>query len=251
VQALNGPLFGAGEWDSCRSPDILRQVADATHQNVSARKWRLLACAVARAVLDYAGDYGDRLAVAIGEALADGRSPPRSVQFVKNPVAPAHDPGRVSPQDEIARRCIADTPETWPLYRTGGASDELVVDLYHDLFPNPFVPLAWNPDWFTSTVRELAAHIYEAHEFSALPILADALQDAGCDDERILAHCRASRPTPAGAGYSMRSWVNREWGHRNNRTRAFQRRRDGKAALHRVPGLRKPGADGGSRWHCG
>jgi hypothetical protein len=32
--------------------------------------------------------------------------------------------------------------------------------------------------------------MYEARDFSAMPILADALQDAGCDSEEILAHCR-------------------------------------------------------------
>jgi len=32
--------------------------------------------------------------------------------------------------------------------------------------------------------------MYEAREFSAMPILADALQDAGCDNEDVLSHCR-------------------------------------------------------------
>ena len=34
--------------------------------------------------------------------------------------------------------------------------------------------------------------MYESHDFSAMPILADALQDAGCDNDDILAHCRNS-----------------------------------------------------------
>jgi hypothetical protein len=32
--------------------------------------------------------------------------------------------------------------------------------------------------------------MYDDREFSAMPILADALQDAGCDDEDVLTHCR-------------------------------------------------------------
>jgi hypothetical protein len=32
--------------------------------------------------------------------------------------------------------------------------------------------------------------MYEAREFSAMPILADALQDAGCDSDKVLSHCR-------------------------------------------------------------
>ena len=32
--------------------------------------------------------------------------------------------------------------------------------------------------------------MYESRDFSAMPILADALQDAGCDNDDILNHCR-------------------------------------------------------------
>jgi hypothetical protein len=32
--------------------------------------------------------------------------------------------------------------------------------------------------------------MYDFREFSAMPILADALQDAGCDNDEILNHCR-------------------------------------------------------------
>ena len=48
--------------------------------------------------------------------------------------------------------------------------------IYRELVANPFVSLEWNPGWFTSTVRDLATHIYTAREFTAMPILADALQ---------------------------------------------------------------------------
>jgi hypothetical protein len=40
----------------------------------------------------------------------------------------------------------------------------------------------------------LATQIYEGWDFSAMPILADALQDAGCDDANILDHCRGPGP---------------------------------------------------------
>jgi hypothetical protein len=32
--------------------------------------------------------------------------------------------------------------------------------------------------------------MYDSREFSAMPILADALQDAGCDNDEVLSHCR-------------------------------------------------------------
>jgi hypothetical protein len=48
------------------------------------------------------------------------------------------------------------------------------------------------PSWRTDTVVSLARQMYDSRDFSAMPILADALQDAGCDDEHTLNHCRAT-----------------------------------------------------------
>ncbi len=60
-----------------------------------------------------------------------------------------------------------------------------------DIFGNPFrPPVAFAPEWRTDTAVSLAKQMYESREFSAMPILADALQDAGCDNEDILDHCR-------------------------------------------------------------
>jgi hypothetical protein len=50
--------------------------------------------------------------------------------------------------------------------------------------------LAWND----GTVRRIAQGIYEEGAFGRLPILADALLDAGCDDEELIAHCRQPGP---------------------------------------------------------
>ncbi|MBA4191444.1 MAG: hypothetical protein C0467_25985 [Planctomycetaceae bacterium] len=61
-----------------------------------------------------------------------------------------------------------------------------------DIFGNPFRQVAVNPFWLTSTVVALAEHIYQERAFDQMPILADALQDAGCDNEEILNHCRQS-----------------------------------------------------------
>jgi hypothetical protein len=66
-----------------------------------------------------------------------------------------------------------------------------VCDIIHDIFENPFRPVSFPPAWRTHTAVTLAQQMYEAREFSAMPILADALQDAGCDNEDILNHCRA------------------------------------------------------------
>jgi hypothetical protein len=54
--------------------------------------------------------------------------------------------------------------------------------------------VAFSLSWRTATAMALARQIDESGDFSAMPILADALQDAGCEDEHILKHCRGSGP---------------------------------------------------------
>ncbi len=46
------------------------------------------------------------------------------------------------------------------------------------------------PKWRTETVLGVTEGIRESRDFSRLLILADALQDAGCDNEFVLDHCR-------------------------------------------------------------
>ena len=84
--------------------------------------------------------------------------------------------------------------------------------LLRDIFGNPFRPI--NPGWITPTVLPLltktqelanslfssawltpdvlamARGIYDERAFDRMPILADALQDAGCDNMQVLTHCR-------------------------------------------------------------
>jgi hypothetical protein len=47
-----------------------------------------------------------------------------------------------------------------------------------------------DPAWRTDTAVTLANLMYQSRDFSPMPILADALQDAGCDNDDILDHCR-------------------------------------------------------------
>jgi hypothetical protein len=54
---------------------------------------------------------------------------------------------------------------------------------------------SFDPAWRTDTVLALARQMYESRDFSAMPILADALQDAGCDCDDILSHCREAHAT--------------------------------------------------------
>ncbi|MCE9568268.1 MAG: hypothetical protein K8U57_40225 [Planctomycetes bacterium] len=63
-------------------------------------------------------------------------------------------------------------------------------DLLREIFGNPVLPVAVDPDWLTQTVVSVARQMYESRDFSTMPILADALQDAGCENVAVLAHCR-------------------------------------------------------------
>jgi hypothetical protein len=45
--------------------------------------------------------------------------------------------------------------------------------------------------WQGGVVAKLARAIYDERRFGDLPVLADALEDAGCDSREILAHCRS------------------------------------------------------------
>ena len=65
------------------------------------------------------------------------------------------------------------------------------------------VSLPADPAWLTwnnETVRHLARRIRETGETVLLPILADALEEAGCTDAALLAHCRESQD-------NARSWA--------------------------------------------
>ncbi len=63
---------------------------------------------------------------------------------------------------------------------------------FHDIFPNPFRPVTFAPEWRTEAAVGIASQMYDSRDFGNMPILADALQDAGCEHADILAHCRDS-----------------------------------------------------------
>jgi hypothetical protein len=61
-------------------------------------------------------------------------------------------------------------------------------------FGNPFHPVAFDPGWLAwndGAIVRIARHVYDARAFRELPILADALEDAGCTDAATLVHGRA------------------------------------------------------------
>jgi hypothetical protein len=75
------------------------------------------------------------------------------------------------------------------------------VALLRCLFGNPFQPVQIDPVWLASNdtlAVKLARAIDEERAWERLPILADALEDAGCTSVAILAHCRGPGPHARG-----------------------------------------------------
>jgi hypothetical protein len=72
-------------------------------------------------------------------------------------------------------------------------SAEEQASLLRDIFGNPFQPVSLDPLWLTFDVQALAQGIYTERAFDRMPILADALQDAGCDNPDVLNHCRDAK----------------------------------------------------------
>jgi hypothetical protein len=73
--------------------------------------------------------------------------------------------------------------------------------LIADLFGNPFRPVFLDPSlltWHDGTIPKLAQSVFDARDLPSghldqhrLAVLADALEDAGCDNRDILDHCRS------------------------------------------------------------
>ena len=103
------------------------------------------------------------------------------------------------------RSCYDDTPATdrWGMAATvayDAARAQEAEDargqavLLREVFANPFRAAPPPPPavllWEGGTVPKLAHAIYEERAFDRLPVLADALEEAGCPDEAVLSHCR-------------------------------------------------------------
>jgi hypothetical protein len=73
-----------------------------------------------------------------------------------------------------------------------------LAKLLREQIGNPFQPYRFEPQWRTETVLALAAAIDAERAFDRMPILADALLDADCDEELVLRHCRGTEPHARG-----------------------------------------------------
>ena len=173
----------------------------------SERKQRLFAVACCHRVWDSLVEDLCRNAVEVAERLADGNATLEEWHDVMLPAAKTgwDEEGNnilAAPAAAACRSGLgydADIPAaiitTFSPHRDEAG---LQAALVRCIFGNPFRPVAFNPAWRTSDVVALARGIYDDRAFDRMPILADALQDAGCDNDDILNHCRAGTPHARG-----------------------------------------------------
>ncbi len=73
----------------------------------------------------------------------------------------------------------------------------MLGQLIRDIFGNPFRPVGLDPAWLTwhdGLLVFMARQIYDSRDFADMPVLADALEEAGCTDSSILGHLRGPGP---------------------------------------------------------
>ena len=88
------------------------------------------------------------------------------------------------------------------------ADRKAVVRFLLDIAGNPFKPYRLPAEWRTDTVVGLATTIDELRAYDRMPVLADALLDADCDEEAVLRHCRGTEAhAPDGAAHTRGCWV--------------------------------------------
>jgi hypothetical protein len=214
------------EWLCCGDPRVM---LDHVRERAGARQLRLFACACLRAVWRHLFDERSRQAVLVAERYADGQASAADlasaeaaafeVARVADFRSTVSDPGwaashaahRAANYDPysaasgavfIAALCAA----PW-LYEPSGAvlhhgdvaakarARQHHCDLLRDVVGNPFRRVTVRPEWLAwdrGVVVRLAEHIYRESSFDELPVLGDALEEAGCRDETLLTHCRSA-----------------------------------------------------------
>jgi hypothetical protein len=209
------------EWLACEDPQ--RMLTLLQERRAGDRKLRLVVGATYRRVLEVYVSTHWRNIVGLVERWVDGEAPAADVARAAEPYhaicnysqdeteiylasAVVHMTGTgegFRPGDAVACCRIAygniragygaawNPPLQEQFWREIDAEARAAV---RDIFGDPFRPVAFSPDWRTDTALALARQLYESRDFSPMPILADALQDAGCGNEDILNHCRSSGP---------------------------------------------------------
>jgi hypothetical protein len=200
------------EWQSCDDP---RLMLEFLRGKASERKLRLFAVACYRRVPGFAA----LPEVAVAERLAEGLVTEEELAEARAESARGDEQSvgqfsYVPPPESIllalgAGLAVTASPAADAAKAVSGKAAAFVgggellgqAGLLREIIGNAFRPASINPDWLTPTVTGLAAAAYEERDLPSghldagrLGVLADALEDAGCDDTEILDHCRGQGP---------------------------------------------------------
>ena len=204
------------QWLACDDPCPMLEVLRA---KASDRKVRLFATGCCRLTLSDSTPDRCRHAVEIAERFADGLATKAGLlrartlafsaaqQFSFQRSRKLGEIRRTLSSEEVRLYFVAEAAHPYTPFRIGLLRHRLRWDhelmrvapmVLRDVVGNPFCPVAFDPYWRTPDVVALALTIYDERSFDRMPMLADALEDFGCDDAEILGHCRDSGPHTKG-----------------------------------------------------
>lgn len=182
----------------------------------SPRQYFLFGAAVYRTGWSELTD-AERAAVELVEAHADGRVPAERLTQAEGGVAVARpfewghhshgsrtelparvDVGRVREVAHAFRFAYAAAAWVLEPDLMVDASEVWIADILRCVCGNPYRPLRVESGWRSETALQLARVIEAKQSFDLMPVLADAVEEAGCDDEWVLAHCRGTGPHARG-----------------------------------------------------
>jgi len=190
------------EWLACTDPVPMLTFLMSKASN---RKLRLFGCACCRQVWELLTDETFRTAVETAERFSDGLANKKDLAGAKQMSGESLSRCGVTGPTYCAFGAAWSTTRTpvgsaamYPIWVfTSDAERSWQLSFLHDLFGNPFRPVAIDPailEWHDATIPTLARTIYDDRRFDDLPILADALEEVGCHDADILSHCRGPGP---------------------------------------------------------
>jgi hypothetical protein len=174
------------EWLAATEPTAMLMFVQ---DKATARQVRLFACGCLRAVWSHLKDWRSQAAVELAERYAD-----MTISDGEREQAIGDAYQAATGSRTWAVWAAISTLQSSPSETRRCAPKRIRAALLREIFGNPFRPVTLDPSWLTSTVVALAEGIYADRAFDRLPILVDALQDAGCDNADILAHGRMDGP---------------------------------------------------------
>jgi hypothetical protein len=197
------------EWQACTDPLPMLEFVKG---RVSDRKLRLFAVACCRQGWRRLTDPYLRLAVETAEQYADNEAGQEELSKTR---AAAWSVGQTRQEHAMAAARAAVGESAWSAARE--AQQEMTLQICSNvrgwaealgekkafqrglsallrcILGDPFHPVTADPHWLAwndATVAKLARVIYDERAFDHLPILADALEEAGCTNADLLNHCR-------------------------------------------------------------